>query len=112
MIGMSRTDGTPMEGDDHIIQSVQDILTTPKGTRAMLREYGSRLPDLVDRPQNELLDVELQAAVAEALDKWEPRFKLSRVWISARSSEGRVVLGVEGTIVSEGRVFRIEGIVI
>lgn len=110
MRGMSRTTGKALEGSGHIIASIHDILTTPKGSRVMLREYGSDVPSLVDRPQNELLDVELQAAVAQALDRWEPRFKLSSVWISGRSASGRITIGIEGTIVTDGTAVRLEGI--
>lgn len=109
MRGMNRFDGMKLEGSSHIIQSIHDILTTPLGTRVMLRDYGSRLPDLVDRPLNELLDVELQAATAEALDRWEPRFRLSRVWISGRSAAGRITIGIEGTVVADGSAVRLEG---
>lgn len=110
MRGMNRFAGTALAGDRHIIQSIHDILTTPLGSRAMLRDYGSRIPELVDRPQNPLLDVELQAASAEALDRWEPRFKLTSVWLSGRSSTGRITIGLEGTIVADGSVVRLEGI--
>lgn len=110
MRGMSRTTGKALSGDAHIIASIHDILTTPLGSRTMLPDYGSRIPELVDRPQNELLDVELQAATAEALDRWEPRFKLTSVWLSGRSSTGRITIGIEGTIVADGSVVRLEGI--
>lgn len=110
MRGMNRTTGKSLEGSEHIVASIHDILTTPLGTRVMLRDYGSRLPELVDRPLNELLDVELQAATAEALDRWEPRFKLSRVWISGRSAAGRIKIGIEGTVVADGRAVRLEGL--
>lgn len=110
MRGMNRFVGTGIEGDRHLVQSIHDILTTRLGSRVMLHEYGSRLPDLIDRPQGELLDVELQAATAEALDRWEPRFKLTSVWISSRSAAGRITIGIEGTIVADGSVVRLEGI--
>ena len=110
MRGMNRFAGTPIDGEQHLIQSIHDILTTPLGSRCMLRDYGSRLPDLVDRPQNDLLDIELQAATAEALEKWEPRFKLNSVWLSGRSSTGRITIGIEGSIVASGNVVRLEGI--
>lgn len=110
MRGMSRTTGVALDGNGHIAQSIRDILTTPIGSRVMLREYGSRIPELVDRPLNALLDVELHAAVAEALDRWEPRFKLSAVWIAGRSADGRITLGLEGSVVSDGSVVRLEGI--
>ena len=110
MRGMSRFIGTGLEGHSHIFQSIRDILSTPVGSRVMLRDYGSRIPSLVDRPQNELLDVELQAATAEALQKWEPRFKLTNVYVFARSPSGRVGIDIEGVIVSDGSVVRLEGI--
>lgn len=110
MLGMSGTAGTPLEGEAHIMQSVRDIITTPKGTRVMLREYGCDVPDLIDRPTNELFDLELKASIAEALARWEPRFRLTAVWVSSRSTEGRVVIGIEGTIVASGRTVRLEGI--
>lgn len=112
MLGMNRLTGKPLTGREHVVQSIMDILTTAVGSRVMLRDYGSRVPDLVDRPANELLEVELQAETAGALERWEPRFKLSTVWIEGRNPLGRVTIGIEGTLVSDGSVMRIEGIVL
>lgn len=110
MEGMSASTGGSLTGSDHIIQSIRDILTTPIGSRIMLRTYGSRIPSLVDDPMNDLLDVELHAATAEALEKWEPRFKLTAVWISGKTDTGRLTLGIEGAVVSDGSTVRLEGI--
>lgn len=110
MIGMNRVTGKPLSDADHVIQSVRDIVTTPKGSRVMLREYGCAMPDMVDRPINELFDLELHASVAEALAKWEPRFRLDKVWITGRTAQGRVVIGIEGTIKQSGVRSRLEGI--
>ncbi len=79
MQGMNATTGKPLSGIDHLIQSIRDILTTPIGTRVMRRDYGSRLFDLIDSPINGDVLIEAYAAVAEALDKWEPRFRLTKV---------------------------------
>ena len=112
MLGMNRFTGKPLQGREHILQSIHDILTTKVGTRVMLREYGGDLPSLVDKPLNDLLDIELQAATAVALERWEPRFKLEAVTIQKRSAEGRVTIAVEGILVSDGTPVRIEGIVL
>jgi len=45
----------------------------------MRRDYGSRLFELVDRPINRNFTLEVYAATAEALEKWETRFKLEKV---------------------------------
>lgn len=110
MKGMSAATGAPLTGSQHIVQSIHDILTTPIGSRVMLREYGSRIPSLVDEPMNELLDVELHSATAEALERWEPRFKLTAVWIAGKTATGRLTLGLEGQVISDGSVISLEGI--
>lgn len=110
MQGMSRGTGGLLTGDSHLIQSIHDIITTPLGSRVMLPDYGSRLPDLVDAPQNTLFQVDVYAATAEALAKWEPRFNLSAVEMGKPSSTGRITIAIEGTIVADGTAVRLEGI--
>ena len=46
---MSRNTGLSLSSEaDQIRQSIQDILTTPIGSRIMRRNYGSLLPQLID----------------------------------------------------------------
>jgi len=108
--GIDARSGKRLDGAEHIKQSIRDILTTRIGTRVMRREYGSRLPELIDNPMGELLKVELFAAVAEALVKWEPRFRLDRVYLQDATAEGRMVLALEGRIRLNGEVVHFEGI--
>ena len=79
MRGVDATTGKALEGLAHLRQSVRDILTTPLGSRVMRRDYGSRLFDLVDAPLNEQTVVDLYAATAEALQRWEPRLSVQQV---------------------------------
>lgn len=110
MNGINTLTGQALGGVDHILQSVRDIVTTPKGSRVMLRNYGSKVPDMVDRPINELFDLELHAGIAEALDRWEPRFKLTSVKVTGRTAQGRVIIQIDGTITATGTTARIEGL--
>ena len=60
---MSRNTGLSLSSEaDQIRQSIQDILTTPIGTRIMRREYGSLLPQLIDSPFNEITLLQLYAS--------------------------------------------------
>ena len=102
--GMSAETGRAITGADHLRQSVRDILTTPVGTRVMRRDYGSRVPDLVD--SGDLAAI--QSAAAEALAVWEPRIELSRV-LARRGAEGRIEIDIEGVDVETGDAFRLEG---
>lgn len=110
MNGINASTGQRLSGVDHLKQSIRDILTTRIGTRVMRREYGSRLPELVDNPIGELLKVELFAATAEALVKWEPRFRLDRVYLQSASEAGKIVLALEGRILVNDEPVRLEGI--
>ena len=71
MRGMSAETGASLEGDDHLRQSIADILTTPVGSRVMRREYGSELPFLIDQPMNPATRQALYAATAAALARWQ-----------------------------------------
>lgn len=110
MNGINAATGKRLSGAEHLKQSVKDILTTRIGTRIMRREYGSRLPELVDNPMNELLKVELFAATAEALARWEPRIRLDRVYLSDVNSDGGIALTLEGIILLNNEPVRLEGI--
>ncbi|MEM7269513.1 MAG: GPW/gp25 family protein [Pseudomonadota bacterium] len=95
MIGMNRITGKPLGGEAHLAQSIRDILTTPIGSRVMRRDYGSRLPDLIDSPINGQTVIEFYVATFEALDAWEPRISLSRVRIDEAAPAGRLALSIE-----------------
>ncbi|WP_375639648.1 GPW/gp25 family protein [Bartonella sp. MM55XZML] len=109
--GMDRTTGKPLTGIDHLRQSILDILSTRIGSRVMCRDYGSRVAELIDAPVNNAFAVALYAAVAEALDKWEPRFKLKKIdfkW----SEAGQVSLSFEGIYLPSGKPITMEGLLI
>ncbi|MDH0300584.1 MULTISPECIES: GPW/gp25 family protein [unclassified Pseudomonas] len=95
MIGMDRRNGQPLSGVAHLRQSIEDILTTPLGSRRMRPEYGSQLRRYVDLPVNEGWKSAVQAEVARALGRWEPRLKLERVKVVA-VLDGQVSLALSG----------------
>ncbi|RJF81129.1 phage baseplate protein [Azospirillum cavernae] len=111
MQGMNAANGQPLSGLDHLRQSITDILTTRIGTRVMRRDYGSDLPALVDAPMNPGLSLDLYAATATALRRWEPRIRLLRVAIAA-AAPGRVVLRLEAQYLPDGAAITMDGIVV
>lgn len=96
MNGMDRVTGKPLGGDDHLRQSIADILSTPIGSRVMRRDYGSLLFELVDAPFNALTRLRMHAATAIALMRWEPRLRLTRVIVDRGPAPGEVVIDLEG----------------
>ncbi|HEX7856026.1 MAG TPA: GPW/gp25 family protein [Sphingobium sp.] len=95
MRGMSRITGRPLEGTEHLEQSVNDILTTPIGTRVARRDYGSMLPLLMDQPMNAVGRARLFAATAMALSRWEPRIKVTSFALIA-TADGKAALTING----------------
>jgi phage baseplate assembly protein W len=107
MTGLSRDTGRLVELDAHLAQSIADILTTPIGTRVIVREYGSDLPRLIDAPINGETQVDLFVATAEALERWEPRYRLTRVEIAAARA-GHVDLRLTGEVDGAARQIAVE----
>lgn len=95
LVGLDRSDGRAMTGVEHLRQSIADILTTPVGSRIMRPEYGSHLPRMVDLPVNNGWISAVQAEVARAIGRWEPRLKLSRVTVVS-VIDGQVNLTIVG----------------
>jgi phage baseplate assembly protein W len=109
--GMNAKTGQVLSGIEHLEQSIRDILSTPVGTRVMRRSYGSRLMYLLDGPMNEMLIAQIQAAVVEALNNYEPRVKLTRV-VASGAESGRVNLTIEGYYIPDNKVIRLENITV
>lgn len=109
MNGIDALTGKRLSGIDHLRQSIRDILTTPLGSRVMRREYGSRLFELIDAPVNRSTLVQLYAATAEALARWEPRFDLTRVQATSVTS-GQITLSLLGRYLPDGREVKLDGI--
>lgn len=114
MQGMNKTTGKALSGVDHLWQSVEDILTTRKGSRVMRRDYGSNLPELVDEPFNEETRMDMIAETADAIAKWETRISVTAVSITHTYTNGKakVEIDVSGDYLPDGTSIKLEGIVI
>lgn len=106
---MDRSSGEVIEGVAHLRQSVRDILETPIGSRVMNREYGSRLFELLDDPTDQRFMVDVYAATAEAIRRWEPRFHLERVQLVEMRPNGPV-FDLHGVDLETGRGVVLEGV--
>ncbi len=96
MIGMNRHTGALIGGSDHLEQSIDDILSTPLGTRLGRRDYGSLVPQQLDQPNNPSGRIRLFAAAAMALLRQEGRVRISRVALTPGAQPHQIVLTVTG----------------
>jgi phage baseplate assembly protein W len=77
----------------------------------MRRDYGSRLFQLVDAPINRATLLDIYASTAEAVDRWEPRYRLESVK-AASAAPGRIELELVGTYLPDGQEIKLTGIII
>lgn len=91
-LGMDRRTGRLIDNKlDHIRQSLADIFTTPIGTRAQRRWYGSRIFALLDSPMNEAGRLRLVSALVDAAYRFEPRVIIT--WANIKiGTDGKVML--------------------
>ncbi|MFV0680022.1 GPW/gp25 family protein [Ottowia sp.] len=85
MPGMHHASGRALGGLAHLRQSVQDILTTPIGSRVMRRDYGSLVPALLDHPLNAAVASRISAAAVAAITRWEPRLLVQSAQLTPRT---------------------------
>ncbi|MDN3611348.1 GPW/gp25 family protein [Vibrio ostreicida] len=93
----------------HLKQSVRDILTTPVGSRVMRRAYGSDLFELIDNPSAPETVANIIAASAQALQKWEPRISVKKIYVNT-ATPGAIELSIEGVYKPNGQAITLEGI--
>ena len=110
-MGMNALNGRSLTGLEHLKQSIADILNTPIGSRVMRRDYGSKLFSLIDAPLNRGTLVDIYAATAEALMKWEARLVVSAVDITS-AQLGQITLKITGKYVLDGKTVQLDGIVV
>lgn len=105
IIGMSNTTGRALGGLDHLRQSVRHILSTPRGSCVMRRDYGSDLYLLVDQNLTGITLARIYAATVLALRQWEPRLKVLRVQATqANANPNKVILDIEAEYLPDGSV--------
>ncbi|OJW73028.1 MAG: baseplate assembly protein [Sphingomonadales bacterium 63-6] len=97
MIGLDRNTGKAIASEQHLAQSIGDILTTPIGTRVERRDYGSMLFELLDQPLNGATRLLTYAATAFAIRRWEPRIRVQKVGLApVEGQPGQAVITIEG----------------
>ncbi|WP_046005615.1 GPW/gp25 family protein [Pseudoalteromonas rubra] len=109
MAGMDAQTGKPLSGLTHLRQSIRDIVTTPLGSRVMRRNYGCGLYELVDRPFSHSLVGDITMVISNALELWEPRFRLEGVAVHP-AGNGKLSITIEGLYLISGQPVTIEGI--
>ena len=111
-VEMNRETDKPLSDADHLRQSIRDILSTRIGTRTMLRDYGSNIPELVDQPINRSTIAAIKADVINALNIWEPRMRIDQVVLSEVLASGSITFDLFLTYLPNGEAIALRGVTI
>lgn len=104
---MSRSKGTDINEFSHLLQSIEDLLTTPIGARIDSPEYGSYLPSLLDKPFTAAWRAKAAYYTVEALKRWEPRLYVFRATFKLLDSRnGRIVIDLYGIYLLNGQTVK------
>jgi hypothetical protein len=95
-VGLNAHTGGRIEGWDHVLQSVNDILTTSFGVRVMREFYGSFFPDLLGRVNVNRQEAPLVlSAIATGIMQWEPRINIQSIRVEDAARDGSLSIIVE-----------------
>lgn len=79
-------------GKELIVASVRAILEWSLGTRFYLGEFGNRLKDLLEEPNDEVVNDLLEAFIKESLLKWEKRIIVISVSVNQTENNKSVLI--------------------
>lgn len=100
---INKNNGQTLETEEQSIQqSIDDIVSTPIGSRIMRREYGSLIPDLIDQPINDILILKCYSAIYTAILRWEDRINVSQILNTQVKGNG-LIFDLEGTSTVTGQ---------
>jgi phage baseplate assembly protein W len=102
-VGLDRNTGAVLTGWDECAQSIGCIAETAIGSLVLNRDFASTCRELVDRPGNKQQITAYFTAIARALRKWEPGFRLSKVTL-ASLVPGRALFDIAGVFYPSGHL--------
>jgi len=88
----------PRTLEEEVKQNIRFLLSTPKGSVPLNREFGISL-ELLDNP-TPVAKQRLIAEIISAIERWEPRARVTKVWFEEDES-GKLVPRVDILIVGE-----------
>lgn len=92
-----------VDGPEKVRQSIFIILDTEPGERVMLPEFGCGLRRFLMQPNNGATRSQIEREIGLALQRWEPRIKVSQVDVSPGDDPALVLIEIQYVHVLDGR---------
>jgi len=75
-----------------VLQNIQIILTTPKGSDVHRPEFGSELYRFIDQPLTALTAGKIKAYIVDEIERWETRVKVKEIKLDRRLERTKIEL--------------------
>jgi len=95
------------EYEENIRESIQIILETAKGERVMRPDFGCGIHDFVFETINASTLGQMESAILEALEKWEPRIESVNVDVKTNSPNGKLLIQINYRVRQTNNQFNI-----
>jgi len=89
-----------VKADEDIQQSLNIILSTTLGERVMRSDFGANLDQQIFEPMDAAFQPFVTGIIRQAIIRFEPRIDLDSVDVDITPEEGRIVLTINYTIIS------------
>jgi uncharacterized protein len=105
-VGVDRRGGIALApGETDVEQAIRIILSTAPGERPMRPEFGCAIHDYVFDSVDARTLAHLEAAIHDALDRWEPRIEVADIAFDLSEVEvGRLVITISYRLVETNRM--------
>lgn len=102
--GVDQNTGKWLTGWDHCVSSLAMLFTTRIGTVAWRRLYGSAVKALQDQNAAPQIILDFYYAIAEAVDKFEPGFRLETIEMVIAGRDGAFTFLLSGQFFPRGHL--------
>lgn len=94
--GLDRNTGGTATDWAHVLQSLDVIFTTRFGERVLREWFGSAVPGLLGQNLTTQDVVPFFAAMAAAVEMWEPRYRITKIDVIEITRTGRMQIYMDG----------------
>lgn len=102
--GASKSGLDISDEEQHVNESIFQILATRLGERVMRRDFGSRLQEIPFEPTDDATISLIKHFVIDSLRKWERRVEVNDIDIEVRPKEGRIEVKLSIRYIKTNRV--------
>lgn len=108
IVDIDRDTGELIQGWPRARRAIKTIVQTRFRTRLMRLYFGSNAPDLQDKPGNEFEILKAFHDIADAVNKWEPEFRVTNIHVDEAGPDGDYTLTVDGVYLPEQKNARVQ----